>query len=57
VATFGKKCPIFLDLTPLTAEVGLKATGGAQAEEARKLGLSRSDLSYKLSKFGIKNPP
>ncbi len=24
MATFGKKCPIFLDLTPLTAEVGLR---------------------------------
>jgi len=34
----------------------LKATAGAQAEAARRLGLSRSDLSYKLSKFGIKNP-
>jgi len=26
VATFGKKCPIFLYLTPLTAEVGLITT-------------------------------
>jgi hypothetical protein len=26
VATFGKKCPIFLDPTPLTAEVGLEPT-------------------------------
>jgi DNA-binding NtrC family response regulator len=32
----------------------LKATRGAQAEAARRLGLSRSDLSYKLSKYGIK---
>jgi two-component system, NtrC family, response regulator PilR len=32
----------------------LKETGGAQAEAARRLGLSRSDLSYKLSKYGIK---
>jgi DNA-binding NtrC family response regulator len=32
----------------------LKATGGAQAEAARRLGLSRSYLSYKLDKHGIK---
>jgi transcriptional regulator with GAF, ATPase, and Fis domain len=33
----------------------LKATGGAQAEAARRLGLSRSDLGYKLTKYGIRN--
>ncbi|HEV2350600.1 MAG TPA: sigma-54 dependent transcriptional regulator [Terriglobia bacterium] len=33
----------------------LKATGGAQAEAARRLGLSRSDMGYKLAKFGIRN--
>ncbi len=33
----------------------LKITGGAQAEVARRLGLSRSDLSYKLSKHHIKS--
>ncbi len=33
----------------------LKSTGGAQAEAARRLGLSRSDLGYKLSKLGIRN--
>jgi len=32
----------------------LKSTGGAQAEAARRLGLSRSDLGYKLAKFGIR---
>ena len=32
----------------------LKMTGGAQAEVARRLGLSRSDLSYKLGKHRIK---
>ena len=31
----------------------LTATGGAQAEAARRLGLSRSDLGYKLSKHEI----
>ncbi len=32
----------------------LRETGGAQAEAARRLGLSRSHLSYKLSKYGLK---
>ena len=32
----------------------LNATGGAQAEAARRLGLSRSDLGYKLTKYGIR---
>jgi DNA-binding NtrC family response regulator len=32
----------------------LRATGGAQAEAARRLGLSRSDVSYKLGKHNIK---
>jgi DNA-binding NtrC family response regulator len=31
----------------------LSATGGAQAEAARHMGLSRSALSYKLNKYGI----
>ena len=33
----------------------LNRTGGAQAEAARRLGLSRSDLGYKLTKYGIRN--
>ncbi len=32
----------------------LTATGGAQAEAARRLGLSRSDLAYKLTKYDIR---
>ena len=32
----------------------LSATGGAQAEAARRMGLSRSALAYKLNKYGIK---
>ncbi|HTY56756.1 MAG TPA: sigma-54 dependent transcriptional regulator [Candidatus Binataceae bacterium] len=32
----------------------LKATGGAQAEAARRLGLSRSDVFYKLGKHNIR---
>jgi two-component system, NtrC family, response regulator HydG len=34
----------------------LKTTDGAQAEVARRLGMSRSDLSYKLGKHYIKDP-
>jgi two-component system response regulator HydG len=32
----------------------LTATGGAQAEAARRMGLSRSALAYKLNKYGIR---
>ncbi|HEX4210940.1 MAG TPA: sigma-54 dependent transcriptional regulator [Candidatus Binataceae bacterium] len=35
-------------------ERALKATSGAQAEAARRLGISRSDVSYKLSKHSIR---
>ena len=38
-------------------ERALRETGGVQAEAARRLGISRSDLSYKLSKYGIKPSP
>ena len=34
----------------------LKATRGAQAEAARRLGISRSDLGYKIGKYGIGDP-
>ncbi len=34
----------------------LRATGGAQAEAARRLGLSRSDVSYKVGKHNIRTP-
>jgi DNA-binding NtrC family response regulator len=34
----------------------LKLTDGAQAEAARRLGISRSDLGYKISKYGISDP-
>jgi len=37
-------------------ERALEATGGAQAEAARRLGLSRSDLSYKIAKYSITVP-
>lgn len=33
----------------------LKHTNGAQAEAARRLGLSRSDVFYKLSKHKIRS--
>ncbi|HEV3113103.1 MAG TPA: sigma 54-interacting transcriptional regulator, partial [Candidatus Binataceae bacterium] len=32
----------------------LRTTGGAQAEASRRLGLSRSDISYKLGKHNIR---
>lgn len=32
----------------------LKATNGAQAEAARRMGLSRSALAYKLTKYRIR---
>ncbi len=31
----------------------LEAAGGVQAEAARRLGISRSDMAYKLKKFGL----
>ena len=31
----------------------LKSAGGVQAEAARRLNLSRSDLSYKLDKYEL----
>jgi DNA-binding NtrC family response regulator len=34
----------------------LKATNGTQAEAARRLGISRSDLGYKIGKYGINDP-
>jgi DNA-binding NtrC family response regulator len=34
----------------------LKSTDGAQAEAARRLGISRSDLGYKIAKYGISEP-
>ena len=34
----------------------LGSTKGAQAEAARRLGLSRSDVSYKLGKYNIERP-
>jgi DNA-binding NtrC family response regulator len=32
----------------------LNATHGAQSEAARRMGLSRSALAYKLNKYGIR---
>jgi len=32
----------------------LAASGGAQADAARRMGLSRSALAYKLNKYGIR---
>ena len=35
----------------------LEETQGAQAETARRLGLSRSHLAYKISKYGLRSAP
>ena len=35
----------------------LKETSGAQAETARRLGISRSHLAYKISKYRLKPTP
>jgi DNA-binding NtrC family response regulator len=48
--------PFLSTLERALIERALKATAGAQAEAARRLGLSRSDLSYKLAKFRIRYP-
>ena len=45
--------PISFD-TKMRGPGALSATGGAQAEAARRLGLSRSDVSYKLGKHNIR---
>jgi hypothetical protein len=34
----------------------LKSTNRAQAEAARRLGIFRSDLGYKIAKYGIGSP-
>jgi DNA-binding NtrC family response regulator len=54
--------PEMLDLRTFLAALekaviqkALIASNGAQAEAARRLGLSRSDVSYKLGKHGIRN--
>jgi DNA-binding NtrC family response regulator len=53
-----------LDLRGLLEEIErrvvartLVAAGGVQAEAARRLGISRSDLSYKLRRLGLRNDP
>ena len=55
------RLPVNLDLRKLLntlerrlIERALLDTGGAQAEAARRLGLSRSDLGYKVGKYEIK---
>jgi len=48
----------FLDQTEKDLIVRtLATTNGAQAEAARRLGLSRSALAYKLTKYGIRGTP
>jgi two-component system, NtrC family, response regulator AtoC len=35
----------------------LAATGGNQTQAARRLGISRRSLIYKMERFGLKSPP
>jgi transcriptional regulator with GAF, ATPase, and Fis domain len=35
----------------------LEATGGNQTQAARRLGISRRSLIYKMERFGLKAPP
>jgi DNA-binding NtrC family response regulator len=57
----GDKLPASFDLSSFLDQTEkdlivrtLASTGGAQAEAARRLGLSRSALAYKLTKYGIR---
>jgi|SRR5215472_13260890 len=56
-----RSVPDMFDLTALLEDTEkqlilktLTATSGAQAEAARRMGLSRSALAYKLNKYGIR---
>jgi transcriptional regulator with GAF, ATPase, and Fis domain len=60
-ATVPAALPETLDLTEFLERTekevilrALEAGGGVQAEAARRLGLSRSALAYKLTKYGIR---
>jgi two-component system, NtrC family, response regulator HydG len=60
---FAGMMPDTLDLREFLASLekaliqrALTATNGAQAEAARRLGLSRSDVSYKLGRHNIRTP-
>jgi DNA-binding NtrC family response regulator len=46
---------VLASLEKAVIQGALKITDGAQAEVARRLGMSRSDLSYKLGKHRIKD--
>ena len=45
---------LILDVISLDYHETLMAASGAQAEAARRMGLSRSALAYKLTKYGIR---
>jgi len=56
-----RSVPESFDLTSLMEQTEkdlivrvLSGTGGMQAEAARRMGLSRSALAYKLNKYGIR---
>jgi two-component system NtrC family response regulator len=61
-ATLATRLPSQLDLRKTMTEIekalivrSLELADGVQAEAARFLGLSRSDLGYKVSKYGLLN--
>jgi DNA-binding NtrC family response regulator len=45
---------ILADTEKALLERALRSAKGSQAEAARRLGLTRSDMTYKLAKYGIK---
>ncbi|HVJ07301.1 MAG TPA: sigma-54 dependent transcriptional regulator [Acidisarcina sp.] len=56
------RLPEHLDLREVLSQIeialierALSATGGVQAEAARRLSLSRSDLGYKVAKYALSN--
>jgi len=60
VEQLASQLPEQLDLRDLLARLerdliarAIDSSGGVQAEAARRLGLSRSDLGYKISKYSI----
>lgn len=62
-STLADRLPEVNDLRNFLAEAEkelilrtLRSTNGAQAEAARRLGISRSDLGYKIAKHGIAGP-
>tara|TARA_R110002096_G_scaffold143328_5_gene299395 strand:- start:43058 stop:44389 length:1332 start_codon:yes stop_codon:yes gene_type:complete len=45
------------DVEKLTIEAALEAVGGNQTKAAKRIGISRRALIYKMEKYGLKKPP